>query len=182
MQNMEKFAKKMHFGFLVIFNSSHAVLSIIFGFLGKFRVGEVKIFWKKIFFRDEKHFGRRSKKYFSRPKKIENFSYEKVNDKWKFQIFEEKMKFPFFIDFFIGFLSKCFWSRKIFSGFFRKIFHLEKICFFKIFFTTPTQNFPKNPKIILRNSCDELKDTKNIKCDFFASFPGFWLTVTYTDP
>ena len=79
----------------------------------------------------------------------------------KFWFFDEKieiLKFSLFIDFFIGFfLGHFFGIGKIFSMSFRKFFRLEKIIFGKICFTTPTQKISRNPKIILRNVCDELK-------------------------
>ena len=44
---------------------------------------------------------------------------------------------------------------------------------------TPTQNFPRNPKIILRKSCDESKDTKNINSKFLYNI--FLILVTFSD-
>ena len=48
-------------------------------------------------------------------------------------------------------------SKKSFSIFFKKIFHLEKKKFSKIFLSISIRNFPKIPKIALRKSCDACK-------------------------
>ena len=39
-----------------------------------------------------------------------------------------------------------------------------------LIFSMPTQNLLKNPKIILRSACDELKTIKNEKSSFFCKF------------
>jgi len=59
-------------------------------------------------------------------------------------------------------------------SFSQKIFELEKIFSWKIFFPISIQNFPRIPKITLRNSCDEYKGPKNEKTLF--------LCIKSTDP
>ena len=53
---------------------------------------------------------------------------------------------------------------------FKIVFHLEKIFFGKNILPMPIPKFPRNPKIILRNSCDEPNDTKNDVLHLFSQF------------
>ena len=57
--------------------------------------------------------------------------------------------------------SDYFSGKNNFRKFFENFFHLEKIFFEKNFSPMSMQNFPRNPKIILRKLCDKAKDTKN---------------------
>ena len=59
-------------------------------------------------------------------------------------------------------------EKKMIFVFSQYFFHFEKTIFLKIFFTTPTRNLLRNPKIILRKPCDEFKVTKKSKCSFFC--------------
>ena len=87
----ENLQKKLHFDFFVTLDSSHGVLSMIFGFLSKFRVGVVKNILKKIFFRDEKFFGRKSENIFRDQQNFEKKSYEKSYEKFCIGIFFENV-------------------------------------------------------------------------------------------
>ena len=135
--------------FLVLVNSSHGFLSAIFGIFGKFCFDIAKNIFEQTFFSRWKIFLEKSqKKYF------ENFQILVVKKHW------EKCWF-FFRNF-----SQCFFyyqNLKIFKiffwDFFKKIFHLEKKVFSKIFFAMSKQNFPKIPKIALRKACDEFTST-----------------------
>ena len=49
---------------------------------------------------------------------------------------------------------------------FSRFFPIFKKDLIKIFFTMSMRNFPKIPKIILRKSCEQVKDTKNEKVSF----------------
>ena len=125
----------------MFFNSSHTFLSMIFGFLRKFWVGVVKNMFPRNIFSRRIFFGKTSKNIFRDQKKIGKKSYEKVNEKWKFRNFEKFskkikiLKFSFFIDFFIGFFSKIFWSRKIFfRSSSEKLFISKKYFFQNIFY------------------------------------------------
>ena len=102
--------------FLVSLNSSAIFLSMIFGMFGKFaiEIGDRDFFWN--FFRSNK-FSSKKKSQFLVEKKIRKFSYEKVNEKWKFQNF----------DFFLNFLILIF--HLLVNRFFRTFF-----CFKKYFF------------------------------------------------
>jgi len=55
------------------------------------------------------------------------------------------------------------------SRFFRDFFVFQKKSFEKIFLSISIRNFPRIPKIALRNSCDEYKDPKYKKIRFFSS-------------
>ena len=48
-------------------------------------------------------------------------------------------------------------------------FRHRKYIFYQLFFTTPTQNFTRIPKIVLRNSCEHFKEMKNTK-EFFLYY------------
>ena len=51
--------------------------------------------------------------------------------------------------------EKSLWNFRIEKYIFLEIFFdIEKYYFWKYFFTMPIQNFPKIPKIPLRNPCD----------------------------
>ena len=76
----------------MIFNSSHAVLGMIFGFLGKFWVGEVKNILKINIFSRRIFFSKKSKKYFSRPKIFEKQNPMKKSMKMKISKFREKIE------------------------------------------------------------------------------------------
>ena len=122
-----------------------------------------KIFVGKVLI--EKNFDRKnkfSKNIFSRPKKI------LWKSQWKmkilkfqcFRLFRRKnqiSKFAFFIDFFIGFFFENFLISKNIFRFFDNIFWSWKFLFFCGFFSISTQNFIRNPKIILRKSCEHHK-------------------------
>ena len=126
-------------------NSSHDVLSMIFGFLRKFWVGiyifrkknqDKNIFWKfdRNIFLGRKFFGRNFLIRFSK-----NF----------------RKKSDFFFDIFFDFENIfIFWKKYI-----------------------PTQNFVRNPKIILRKSCDHAKDTKNTDSNIFDLIPHRFRTL-----
>jgi len=64
-------------------------------------------------------------------------------------------------------------------SFSRKFFDLEKIFFRKIFFAISIPNFPRNPKIILRKSCNEFKVVKNSATKFLYNV--FRILVTFSD-
>ena len=89
-------------------------------------------------------------------------------------------KFSFFIDFFIGqFFEKLLVSKKHFFGLFRQTFFILKSFIFYELFSISIRNFPRNPKIILRKSCDEFKATKNIDSKFLYKF--FLILVIFGD-
>ena len=113
-------------------------------------------------------------------KNIQNQRSEKNRRKKYFcRIFDEKhfsiemsMKIDFSkIDFHWHFNGKIFFVKK--SGFFLKLNFFQDFFLFrkksseKIFLSISIRNFPRIPKIILRNSCDEYKDPKNKKIAFF---------------
>ena len=69
---------------------------------------------------------------------------------------------------------RFFLSRKIFSlFFFRAFFSSRNVRFLCGFFSISIQNFPRNPKIILRTPCEYFKNTKTLKSRFCYDLPGF---------
>ena len=158
---------------------------MIFGFLRKFRIDIEKNPHKNKNLRDQTIFAKKSKKYFSRPKKIEHFSYEKVNEKWTFQNFDffskfQKCEFPLT---FQCFFSEFFLSRKnIFRMFFKIFFDFENVYF--IF----GENILKSEicsgiqKSYLENRTSIIKLFKLKNTFFFTSFGWFWWRVTYNCP
>ena len=137
MQNTAKLAKKTVLCIFDVFKliARCSTVSMIFGFLGKFWVGVVKNISKKICFRDEKKFERKTKNIF-RDQQISEKKLWKSHWKMKiskfrfFRKFFEISIFSFFIDFFIDFFFENFWSRKIFFrfsiNFFRSFFFSTK--------------------------------------------------------
>ena len=128
---------------------------MIFGFLSKFRIDIGKYIFSKRFFRNTKKSRKNRELCFC-------------------------MIFHDFLRFSMVFLSnllretienlKKSWKimkNKIVS-FSRIFFYLEKTFFRKIFFAISIPNFPRNPKIILRKSCNEFKVVKNNDSKFFV--------------
>ena len=105
----------------------------------------------------EKHF--RDQQIFEK-KKLWKSQYEKFENFDFFAIFFSR-NFRFFN---IDFSMKIFGFRKnlkkYFFEIFRKIFWSREKIFFIWKKSTPTPNFPRNPKITLRKSYDHLKYTK----------------------
>ena len=107
---------------------------------------------KILIFHDENWFSKFEEKYFRDQKIFETFSYEKINEKWKFQNFDffarkiEILKFSFFIDFFIGKMFENFLvSKNIVSTFSTIFFDIENFMFLWIFFYI-NPKFPQESK------------------------------------
>ena len=157
-----------------MFKCSHAVLSMIFGILGKFCIG---IGNQKnsigFFFVDEKS----KQKKMSKIILVENFLGRKFFDRKKkvgrtfFGRKKSSKNQSFFDDFFSTkkFSTNFFFSIKKIST--QKIFFAQKLCStifcldfpstkknpIEIFWLPiPMRNFPKIPKIILRTACEHL--------------------------
>ena len=101
----------------------------------------------------------------------------KLNEK------QRKIKFPLFFNGFLCFsliFIKKSWNstKNIFSIFWRFFLTLNKNIF-SLIFSIPIQNFPKNPKIILRTPCDHFEDAKNTKSKFF--YTKSRILVTFGD-
>ena len=126
--------KTWHLVLFVFLPCSRNFLSTIFGIFGKFRIDIVKNKFEKYFFKMKKNLCKKPKNIFSRLKKCRKKFYENVNENRKFQNF----------DFFFRFSKKnIFWF----------------VCFPSFLFLT--QNFPRNPKIILRKAYEHFKNTKS---------------------
>ena len=67
----------------------------------------------------------------------------------------------------------------LFLNFFQDFFHLEIFFWEKIFFTISIRNFPRNPKIILRKSCDEFKYSKNGNSKCYYKFCQILMILWY---
>ena len=155
----------------MIFNASHAVLSMIFGFLSKFWIGEVKNILKENIFSRWKTFPKKSKKCFSRPKNLREKSYEKVNEKWKFRNFRKNRNFEIFIFhwFFHWFFFRMFFGlKKYFSIFDRKFFRPKFFRRKKFRPHISTQKISKIQKITLRKLSDETWSSIQPLLPFFS--------------
>ena len=138
--------------FLTALNLSHDFLSAIFGILRKFRIDIGIFFSKHIFFEMKKN---REKKCFE--KKWDFFC---KNRFWDFFQLKSHLKSVFFKK--ISFFLKNIFSRDFFS--------FQKNRFFEKPIPISIRNFIRNPKIILRKSCDKFKFVKNKESGFFYKF------------
>ena len=152
----------MDFVVIVYLKYSHGFLSMIFGFLGNFRIDIAKNPHKHIFFQDQTSLLKKNENIFFETKKISKTNLWK--SQWKMRIskfrffFEKCPNFPNF-HFSLTFPKKKirdFWGlEKYFVIFFGKLFwSWKKICLCG-FFAMSIRNFPRNPKITLRKPCDE---------------------------
>ena len=162
--------------FLTALNLSHDFLSAIFGILRKFRIDIGIFFSKHIFFRNEKQ--SREKKFlrkneFFLQKQILRFFQLKSHLK---SIFQKSILNDFSIE---KNLKICFCQKNLIFSQKKKLryfFSFRKNILCKKKIHTSIRNFIRNPKIILRKSCDEFKGTKNIDSKFFDKF--FLILVT----
>ena len=147
-------------------------LSMIFGFLGKFRIDIEKNPSTNKTFQDQKMLSKKSGIYFSRPNNFREKSMKKSmkNENFKISIFFENFSkfriFHFSLTFSSIFSPKICWSRKIFFRLFRHLFLSWKCLRFYGFFSISIRNFPKNPKIILSKSHGKDKYMQNKKVRF----------------
>ena len=134
-------------------NSPHDFLSMIFGFLSKFRIDIGKNIFSKLFFWNTKK-SRKNRElfFFVIFHDISRFSMVSLSNLLRETI--ENLEISWKI------------TKKHNSRFFRDFFVFQKKSFEKIFSPISIRNFPRIPKISLRNSCDEYKNRKIKKSVF----------------
>jgi len=143
----------------MILKCSHDFLSMIFGFLNKFRI---LIF----FFSKQKSFFSKSKKILKKYEKKIFAIFLKIFEKMKFQKTNRISKFSNFKN--VGIPNfENFQIKKNENSKFRyfEIFKISKILIFQKMFS-PKWYYsdaisPRNPKIVLRTLYDEYRDTKS---------------------
>ena len=114
----------------------------------------------------DKNFRKTRRFFFRDPKKFEKNPMKKSmkNENFKISIFSKNFRnFEIFIFHWLFrrfFLRFFFGLEKYFFDFFEKMFWSRNFLFLCRFFSISIGNFLRNPKIILRKSCDHLKYTK----------------------
>ena len=173
--------KTWHLVLFVFLPCSRNFLSTIFGIFGKFRIDIVKNKFEKLFFQNEKNLCKKPKNLFSRLKKCRKIFYEKVNENRKFEnsdFFRKNRNFQilyFHWLFHRKFSVFFFISKNNFLVFCSDFFSFWKNNVLILFFTISIRNFPKIPKIILRKSREQVKNTKNSKCQVFSQI-SLWFS------